>query len=211
MAVNEEGKFTKLTPETIKLLEDAFAMDCSIVEACLNANIRTQTYYNWIKDNPELAERFKFLKNGMIPAHQETTELYKKIYRKFGLNINKDTASEILMIDDFSDNMYLIFKLMLKNIGKSVERIKNVNRARRHRIRKSKISTTKLLKKLIKQDYKCVYCGEDITEFRHIDHIKALANGGRHTINNIQFLCPHCNLVKGKKTEEEFIKYVESR
>lgn len=63
MAVNEEGKYTKLTPETIKLLEDAFAMDCSIVEACLNANIRTQTYYNWIKDNPELAERFDELRN----------------------------------------------------------------------------------------------------------------------------------------------------
>ncbi len=211
MAVNEEGKYTKLTTETVNKLEEVFALDGTIEEACLFADISRTTYYNWIKDNPEMEERFEFLKNGMTPAHQETTELYKKIYRKFGLNIDKDTVSEILMIDDFSDNMYLIFKLMLKNIGKSVERIKNVNRARRNRIRKSKISTTKLLKKLIKQDYRCVYCGDDITEFRHIDHIKALANGGRHTINNIQFLCPHCNLVKGKKTEEEFIKYVESR
>jgi len=63
MAVNEEGKYTKLEPETIKRLEEAFAMDCPIIEACLKANIRTQTYYNWIKDNPKLKERFDELRN----------------------------------------------------------------------------------------------------------------------------------------------------
>jgi len=62
MAVNDEGKYTKLEPETIKKLEEAFAMDCSITEACLFANIRTQTYYNWIKDNPDLKERFDELR-----------------------------------------------------------------------------------------------------------------------------------------------------
>ena len=63
MAVNEDGKFTKLTPETVKLLDEAFAMDCPIVEACLHANISKQTYYNWIEENPEMKERFDELRN----------------------------------------------------------------------------------------------------------------------------------------------------
>lgn len=63
MAVNEDGKYTKLTPETIKLLEEAFAMDCPIVEAILHANISYQTYYNWIEKNPKMKKRFEELRN----------------------------------------------------------------------------------------------------------------------------------------------------
>lgn len=32
-----------------------------------------------------------------------------------------------------------------------------------------------------------------------VDHITALANGGRHVISNIQFLCMRCNSSKGAK------------
>lgn len=63
MAVNKDGKFTKLEPNTIKLLEEAFAMDCPIVEAVLHANISIQTYYNWIEKNPKMKERFEELRN----------------------------------------------------------------------------------------------------------------------------------------------------
>ena len=62
MAVNEEGKFTKLTPETIKKLEEVFAMDGTLEEACFYAEISKQTYYNWINENPELNERFDSLR-----------------------------------------------------------------------------------------------------------------------------------------------------
>lgn len=62
MAVNEEGKYTKLTDETVQKLETCFAMDCSIPEACSYADISTRTYYNWVKDNPEMEERFLALR-----------------------------------------------------------------------------------------------------------------------------------------------------
>jgi hypothetical protein len=62
MAVNEDGKYTKLTDETIKRLEEAFAMDCPVTEACLFANITTPTYYAWIKKNPSLELRFNALR-----------------------------------------------------------------------------------------------------------------------------------------------------
>lgn len=55
-------KFTKLTPETVNKLEEVFAIDGSIEEACFYANISRQTYYNWIKNNPEMENRFDSLR-----------------------------------------------------------------------------------------------------------------------------------------------------
>lgn len=53
---------TKLTPEVVKKLEEAFAMDCTVSEACLYAEISRQTYYDWIKKNKKLADRFDELR-----------------------------------------------------------------------------------------------------------------------------------------------------
>ncbi len=61
--------------------------------------------------------------------------------------------------------------------------------------------TVKEIKELlVKQKNKCVNC---LVSFKrigyHIDHIVALANGGRNDIFNIQLLCPQCNRRKNSK------------
>ena len=50
-------------PEKISRLKEAFAMDCTIAEACCFAEISLQTYYTWIKKNPELLDEFQEMKN----------------------------------------------------------------------------------------------------------------------------------------------------
>ena len=55
----------KMTPETVQKIEQALMMDCTINEVCLFANIRKQTYYNWIESFPELKERFDYLKDNL--------------------------------------------------------------------------------------------------------------------------------------------------
>ena len=46
----------------------------------------------------------------------------------------------------------------------------------------------------------CVLCGVDLRMTRyHVDHIKPIAKGGRNTKENLQLLCPRCNLKKGAK------------
>jgi hypothetical protein len=51
--------------------------------------------------------------------------------------------------------------------------------------------------------YRCVACGRgpsmhpSIKEL-HADHILAVANGGKTTLENLQTLCPECNLGKGR-------------
>jgi len=74
MAVNEEGKFTKLTPETVNKLEEVFALDGTIEEACLFADISRQTYYNWIKDNKDMEERFDILRQSQFLKARRTIE-----------------------------------------------------------------------------------------------------------------------------------------
>lgn len=74
MAVNEEGKFTKLTPETVNKLEEVFALDGTIEEACLFADISRTTYYNWIKDNEEMEERFNILRQSPFLKARRTIE-----------------------------------------------------------------------------------------------------------------------------------------
>lgn len=56
------GRPSEKTPETVKKLEEAFAMDCDVTEACSYANISRVTYYDWIKHDLELANRFEDLR-----------------------------------------------------------------------------------------------------------------------------------------------------
>lgn len=70
--VNEEGKFTKLTPEIVQKLEDVFAMDGTVEEAAFYAGISKQTYYNWIKEHPQMKERFDALREKPVLKARQT-------------------------------------------------------------------------------------------------------------------------------------------
>lgn len=54
------------------------------------------------------------------------------------------------------------------------------------------------------QNNKCVYCKTDISITFHVDHIIPLAKGGTHEPNNIQILCPTCNLRKSDKLDFKY-------
>ena len=59
------------------------------------------------------------------------------------------------------------------------------------------------------QNNKCVYCNLHlaITGY-HIDHIMPLVLGGSNWINNIQLLCPQCNLKKHAKNPDIYEKEI---
>lgn len=81
--------------------------------------------------------------------------------------------------------------------------------------------TTRIPEKLRKEvsqraGYKCEYCL--IPEFFlattfHIDHIRSQKHGGKTTIDNLAFTCPHCNQNKGSDVatfigdSEQFIRF----
>jgi 5-methylcytosine-specific restriction endonuclease McrA len=55
------------------------------------------------------------------------------------------------------------------------------------------------------QNGKCVYCSIDLSGGYHIDHIWPISRGGTNYPENLQLLCPQCNLRKGAKLPEVFL------
>lgn len=60
------GRPTKMTPDTVKKLEEAFLMGCSDLEACLFADISKQTLYTYQEKNPEFVDRKQMLKENPV-------------------------------------------------------------------------------------------------------------------------------------------------
>lgn len=58
----KDGRRTKMTEITVKKLEEAFALGCTDVEACLYADISKPTLYAYEKKNPKFNDRKAALK-----------------------------------------------------------------------------------------------------------------------------------------------------
>ena len=48
---------TKLTEECVRKLEDAASVQADVKQRCFYAGISRDTYYRWIKENPDLSDR----------------------------------------------------------------------------------------------------------------------------------------------------------
>ncbi len=59
---------------------------------------------------------------------------------------------------------------------------------------------------MVAQSYRCanVFCGINIRDSYHVDHILAVSLGGSNGIDNIQLLCPTCNMKKHIKYPHEW-------
>lgn len=55
------------------------------------------------------------------------------------------------------------------------------------------------------QKEKCANCGNKVVDY-HVDHIEPISRGGSNDIENLQILCPQCNLKKGAKDPLEWAR-----
>lgn len=83
-------------------------------------------------------------------------------------------------------------------------------RNRRARIRQAAGTHTAqdVLNLLENQNGLCAGCGCNISSGYHVDHIVALVNGGSNWPENLQLLCPPCNMKKGMKSQSEFLALI---
>jgi len=56
------GRATKLTEEVIRKMEECAAIRATVQELCFYAGIHRDTYYTWMKQNPELSDRLDDLR-----------------------------------------------------------------------------------------------------------------------------------------------------
>lgn len=69
---NKGGRPTSLTPETVKKLEEAFAIDASVEEACFYADISRETFYTWIKQNKQFSDRMDAMRQRPVLLARQT-------------------------------------------------------------------------------------------------------------------------------------------
>lgn len=66
------GRPTEKTPEVIRKIEEAAALDCSMEEIAFFANIHRATLYRWIKDDKDLSDRITELRQSPFLKARKT-------------------------------------------------------------------------------------------------------------------------------------------
>ncbi len=68
----EVGRPTKMTEAVVLKLEQAFAIDASVEEACSYADISRNTFYVWLKEHPEYQDRIDELRQRPVLKARQT-------------------------------------------------------------------------------------------------------------------------------------------
>lgn len=66
------GRPTKLSDEVVRKLEEAATIRATIPELCYYAGISRDTYYRWMKENPELSDRLDDLRQNPLLRARRT-------------------------------------------------------------------------------------------------------------------------------------------
>ena len=89
------GRPTKMTPEALKKLEEAFAIGCSDLEACFYADISHQTLYTYQKSHPKFLERKRELKERpVLLARQKVVSEIEKDTKNAQWYLEKKKSDE---------------------------------------------------------------------------------------------------------------------
>ena len=79
-------KVTKLNPEVVAKLKEAFAIGANVDQACFYAEIHVATYYRWCEKNPILKEEFARMKSKLPLAAKNNIAVAITTARDIGLS-----------------------------------------------------------------------------------------------------------------------------
>lgn len=143
----------------------------------------------WQKENPEKAKRIN--KKSIAANKEKISQRYNTWYYE-NLDYHKKWREQNREAVNFSASKYR------KN---NPEKVLALNASRRA-LRSGSVGThtsDDVFKMLKLQKHKCANCLTDISNAYHVDHIMPLALGGSNWPENLQCLCPTCNLKKNAK------------
>ena len=113
---NGAGRPTVMTPGVIVKLEYVFAIDGTVAEACSYADISPNSYYDYLKINPEFSNRIESLRQKpVLKARQTITKalndpnhafryLERKRKKEFGPSMELETKLTISEVLDQLEN-----------------------------------------------------------------------------------------------------------
>ena len=106
------GRPTVMTPQVVAKLEEAFAIDASVAEACFYADISRDAYYDFLKISPQFSDRVEALRQKPILKARQTIVrgldepanakwyLEKKKSTEFGIKADVDiTVKKLIKLD----------------------------------------------------------------------------------------------------------------
>ncbi len=122
------GRPTEFTDDVVKKLEAAFALDCTVTEACFYAGITRQTYYNHVNEEaPEgtkarkYFDRFQELRNTPVLKARKTVvdSLNNPVHAQWYLKHKRR--------DEFSERTENVTDLNIKEeVSPEVKRLANL-------------------------------------------------------------------------------------
>jgi hypothetical protein len=75
------GRPSVMTVECVNKLEQAFAIDATVEEACSYADISRETYYNWLEKHKEFSDRIlKLRQRPVLKARQTVVQKLSENY-----------------------------------------------------------------------------------------------------------------------------------
>lgn len=154
-----------------------------------------------------LARKEDLYREGKIKHGSLATSRYEYLFARYGFTPSLAEAMTIYDIGSL-DVYQKLFLPRIQAVGlayiKSRESARSTSRKRREFITErddGTITESAILALLKSQEFLCNICKISIKEVknRHLDHIHPISRGGAHTLSNVQWLCPPCNLRKHNK------------
>lgn len=155
---------------------------------------------NWQNDNKD---KYIIMRKEYCFNNNEKLKIKSKIWRIKNRDIIRKKRKlwylKIKSNKDYQEKRREYRKTQGCKISKRISNhIRNTNKRNTSDGTINKINLSDLL---LKQSNKCNICGANLNLLEnrkvHLDHIVPLSKGGIHTIDNVQWLCQYCNLIKG--------------
>ena len=184
-----------------KNLKSGFRSECKKCQSN-NYKINKDTYLRrnkiWMLNNKEYRVEYKekYRKN-----NKENIVEYQKHYHKN----NKEYFNKLNSIWYINNKEY-VSQRNKKYAKENLHKFKFYNNKRRA-MKNNQLGEVYIdieRKLLLQQHGQCNYCYVSLYDKFHLDHWFPLSKGGLHDNNNLQLLCPSCNI---KKRDNNPIKY----
>jgi len=124
------------------------------------------------------------------------------------IDVYNDAVSDLIKIADLFVKIDDWAKKAKKQLGKqlSFQRKHGSTYAKAAARDKESRNLSQKVKQLIQRNSNCPYCGADISNDAHLDHIYPIARGGLSSPENMVYCCKSCNIKKGQKGLIRFLE-----